>query len=302
MRILFMGTPDFAAESLKQLYEHNYEICGVFCQPDKPKNRGLKLMPCPVKILAEAHGTPVYQPATLRDGSAMESIRALAPDIIVVVAYGKLLPKEMLDYPKYGCINIHGSVLPKYRGSAPIQWNVLKGDPVAGVSSMYLVEEMDAGDVIDVRKTEVGEDETAGELFDRLMVMGGALLCDTLEKIKSGTAKAVPQDHEKATFAPPLQKKDAPIDWSRTAREIQCHVNGLNPWPVATAELNGNVFKIYKVAGKEDDSNVPAGTILSADKNGITVRCGDGAVVIKELQAPGGKRMAAGDYLRGHTL
>lgn len=302
MRILFMGTPDFAAESLKQLYEHNFEICGVFCQPDKPKNRGMKLQPCPVKTVAQAHGTPVYQPATLRDGTAMETVRALEPDIIAVVAYGKLLPNEMLDYPKYGCINIHGSVLPKYRGSAPIQWNVLCGDPVAGVTSMYIEEEMDAGDIIDVRTTEVGEDETAGELFSRLMVMGGALLCDTLEKIRAGTAKAVHQDREKVTYAPPLSKQDAPIDWRRTAREIQCHVNGLNPWPVATAELNGHVFKVYKVARQENGANVPVGTILSADKNGIAVRCADGAVVIKELQAPGGKRMAAGDYLRGHTL
>ncbi len=302
MRILFMGTPDFAAVSLEKLYEGGYDVCGVFTQPDRPKNRGMKLVESPVKTVAKAHGTAVYQPAKLRDGTALEIIREIKPDLIAVVAYGRILPKDILDYPKYGCINIHGSILPKYRGAAPIQWAVINGEKETGVTAMYLAEEMDSGDIIAVRKTEIGPNETAGELFDRLAVMGGELLCQTVDSIADGTAKRTPQNNAEATYAPPLTKDMCPIDWEMKGVDIVNKIRGMIPSPVATADLNGKVFKIFKAETAEYNGEKHAGEIVSADKNGIKVVCGDGAVVITELQAAGGKRMRAADYLRGHTL
>ena len=204
MRVVFMGTPDFAEESLKALYENEFNVVGVFTQPDKPKNRGMKLTMSPVKELALSHGTPVYQPVSMRTGEALEILRELNPDVIAVVAYGKLLPAEILDLPKFGCINIHGSLLPKYRGSAPIQWTVLNGDKIAGVTSMYMGIEMDAGDMIDTSVVDVLPDETAGELFDRLAPIGGQLLCKTLISVMEGTAVRTPQNTDEVTFAPPL--------------------------------------------------------------------------------------------------
>jgi len=300
MRVVFMGTPDFAEESLKALYENDFNIVGVFTQPDKPKNRGMKLTMSPVKELALAHGTPVYQPVSMRTGEALEILKELNPDVIAVVAYGKLLPAEILDLPKFGCINIHGSLLPKYRGSAPIQWTVLNGDKLAGVTSMYMGVEMDAGDMIDTSVVDVLPDETAGELFDRLAPIGGELLCKTLVSVMEGTAVRTPQNVDEVTFAPPLKKEMCPIDWNCTMDEILNKIRGLNPWPVATTEIQGTAFKVFKAVktnGKGD-----CGKILAADKNGITVACKDGAVCITELQAAGGKRMKAADYLRGHPI
>ena len=302
MRVLFMGTPDFAAASLERLYDAGFDVCGVFTNPDKPVGRGMKLAETPVKTLAAAHGTPVFQPSTLRDGAVMDTIRALAPDVICVVAYGKILPKEILDYPRYGCVNIHGSVLPKYRGAAPIQWSVLNGEKTAGVTSMYMAEEMDAGDIIDIRTTEIGAEETSGELFDRLKVIGGELLCDTLKSIENGTASRTPQDHSRATKAPMITKEMCPIDWSKTYSVIDCHVRGLLPSPVATAKFGNGVYKIFKVTRGADKTDKPCGTVVSSDDTGIEVVCGDGTVIITELQAPGGRRMSAADYLRGHKL
>lgn len=302
MRILFMGTPDFASVSLQKLYDGGYDVCGVFTQPDKPKNRGMKLVETPVKTLAKAYGTPVYQPVKMRDGTAMDIIRELQPELIVVVAYGRILPKEMLDYPKYGCINIHGSILPKYRGAAPIQWAVINGEKETGVTAMYLAEEMDAGDIIDIRKTEIKSRETAGELFDRLAVMGGELLCETVDKIASGTAKRTPQNQGDATYAPPLTKDMCAIDWTVSGDKIVNKIYGMIPAPVATAKLGGTIFKIFGAETVEYDGKAMAGEIIAADKNGIIVASADGAVRITELQAPGGKRMKAADYLRGHTL
>lgn len=302
MKILFMGTPDFAASSLERLYSTSHELVGVFTQPDKPVGRKQKLEKSAVKILAEAHGTPVFQPKKMRDGTAMETVKSLAPDIIVAVAYGRLLPDDILAYPKYGCVNIHGSLLPKYRGAAPIQWSVINGDELAGVTAMYMAHDMDAGDIIDTRSTKILEGETSGELFIRLAGIGAELLEDVLSDIEKGNVHRTPQNEAEATMAPPLTKEMAEIDWSKNARQIICHINGMNPWPVATAELAGQKFKIFKAEEASVSGVHGCGEILSADKKGIAVSCSDGAVIIKELQAPGGKRMQAADYLRGHPI
>jgi len=295
-----MGTPDFAACSLQALYDAGHDVCGVFTQPDKPVGRKQLLQAPPVKLLAAEHGTPVYQPAKLRDGTAMEIIRSLAPELIAVVAYGRILPKEILDYPKYGVINIHGSLLPKYRGAAPIQHAVLNRETVTGVTVMYLAEEMDAGDIIAARTMAILPDETSGELFERMAPLGGALLADTVQDIEAGKAARTPQNAAEATFAPPLTKDMAAVTWDMTADEIVGKVLGLDPWPVAAAELGGVTLKLFK-AEKAAGRGVP-GAVLSHDKDGAVIACGDGAVRIRDFQAPGGKRMAADAYLRGHKI
>lgn len=303
MRVVFMGTPDFAEASLKRLIDERFDVVGVFTQPDKPQNRGMKLVAPPVKVLAQSAGIPVFQPASMRTGEAMEILRDLNPDILAVVAYGKILPVEMLELPKYGAVNVHGSLLPKYRGAAPIQWAVLNGDAVTGVSTMYLSEGMDEGDVIFSRETAIGEQETAGELFDRLAAMGGDLLVETLRAIEAGTAPRTPQNHASATYTKQLTKELCPIDWTKAPRQILKHVCGLSPWPVATTKLQGTDFKIHRVEIGEGNTSAAPGTIVAAGKNGISVACGGGGiVVIKELQVSGKKRMAAGDYLLGHPL
>lgn len=303
MRIVYMGTPDFAAVSLKKLIDEGFDVVGVFTQPDKPKGRGMKLMPCETKVVAQAHGLPVYQPEKLRDGTALELLKQLRPDILVVVAYGRLLPNEILALPAYGAINVHGSLLPKYRGSAPIQRAVLNGEQVTGVSTMYLVEEMDAGDVIYTAETEIGEFETSGELFDRLADMGAELLVKTLVDIEQGTAPRTAQNHQEASFASPLNKSECPIRWNQTPRQIVKHIYGMQSWPVATGEINGSVFKIYGAAYTETRTEKAPGTVVSAGKQGIEIACADGeTVLITELQAAGKKRMKAADYLLGHPI
>ena len=302
MRIVFMGTPDFAEASLKKLIDERFDVVGVFTQPDKPQNRGMKLVPPPVKVLAQSAGIPVYQPEKMRTGEAMDILRELKPDILAVVAYGKILPKEMLDLPKFGAVNVHGSLLPKYRGAAPIQWAVLNGDETTGVSTMFLSEGMDEGDVIFSRETAIGEQETAGE-FDRLAAMGAELLVETLRAIENGTAPRTPQNHAEATYTKQLTKELCPIDWTRTPREIVKHVCGLSPWPVATTELQGTFFKIHRVEIGAGTTHAAPGTVIAAGKDGISVACGNGGiVVIRELQVAGKKRMAAGDYLLGHPM
>lgn len=302
MKIVFMGTPEFAAVSLKRLYDDGRDVAAVFTQPDKPRGRGMKLAPSPVKMLAMEHGTPVLQPSSLKDGDTLFKLRSLKPDLIVVVAYGKLLPPEILDLPPYGCVNIHGSLLPKYRGAAPIQHAVLNGETETGVTSMYMAPEMDAGDIILMKKTVVGDMETAGELSGRLAVLGAELLIETLAAIENGTAKRIKQNETEATFAPPLTKEMSPIDWTRTGREIINHVRGLNPWPIATATLCNIPFKIFRAETKAAPSGLAPGTIVSTGREGIEVACADGTVVIKQLQAPGSRRMEAAEYLRGHPL
>lgn len=303
MRIVFMGTPDFAAASLKKLIDKKYDIAAVFTQPDKPRDRGMKLSYSPVKELALENNIPVYQPTRLRDGTATELIKSLDPDILVVVAYGRILPDDMLEVPKYGAINVHASLLPKYRGAAPIQWAVLNGDKITGVTTMYLASEMDTGDIIYTTETEIGEFETSGELFDRLMIMGAELLDRTLRDIEAGTAPRTPQDHSKASYVKMLDKSLSPIEWAKTPRKVIKQIYGLQPWPVATAELDGKVFKIYSAEYTQNKTDKAPGSVVSAGKKGIEIACLDGeTVLITELQAAGKKRMKASDYLLGHPI
>lgn len=303
MRVVFMGTPDFAAASLQKLIDEGYEIAGVFTQPDKPRNRGMQLSYSPVKELALQNNIPVYQPLKMRDGTAYEQIKELNPDILVVVAYGRILPDDILAIPKHGAINVHASLLPKYRGSAPIQWAVLNGDDVTGVSTMYLASEMDTGDVIYTAETAIGEFETSGELFDRLMNMGAELLHKTLSDIDSGTAPRTPQKHEDATYVQMLDKSMSPIDWNRSPREIVKWIYGLQPWPVATMELEGKTFRVFEAEYTDNTTDKAPGKIVSAGKKGIEVACKDGStLMLTAIQAPGKKRMKAADFLLGHKI
>ena len=303
MRIVFMGTPDFAAASLQKLIDEGFDVVGVFTQPDKPKGRGMELSFSPVKELALRAGLPVYQPEKMRDGTALAILRELRPDILVVVAYGRILPDDMLALPRYGAVNVHGSLLPKYRGAAPIQWAVLNGDSVTGVSTMFLASEMDAGDIIYTDETEIGEFETAGELFDRLMDMGAKLLVKTLRAIEDGSAPRTPQDHTQASYVKMLDKSISPIDWNKRPREIVKHIYGLQPWPVATMELEGKTFRVFGAAYTENRTEKTPGSVVSAGDAGIEIACADGqTLLVTELQAPGKKRMRAGDFLRGHRI
>ena len=300
MRVVFMGTPDIAATCLSKILEDGFQVVGVYTQPDRPKNRGMKLAFSPVKELALQYELPVYQPENFREAETVEELRALQPDVIAVVAYGRILPQSVLDIPTYGCINIHASLLPQYRGSAPYQWAVLDGCKETGVTAMYLCREMDAGDIISAEKTPIGENETAGELLERLSVLGADLLQKTLEDIAAGKAERTPQDPTKVTYAPMLDKSMTPIDFTKTAQQVHNHVRGLHPWPVATMELKGQKFKVH-ATGIVEGKGTP-GEILALTKTGLVIACGEGAVEIRSLQAEGGKRMAAPDYFRGHPL
>ena len=301
MRVVFMGTPDIAATCLTKILDDGFEVVGVYTQPDRPKGRGMKMVFSPVKEVAIAHNIPVFQPETFREDAVVEEFAALKPDVCAVVAYGRMLPQRVLDIPACGCINIHASVLPQYRGSAPYQWAVLDGCKETGVSAQYMVREMDAGDVIDVAKTPIGENETAGELLDRLAVLGADLLSNVLGKAKCGEGcQCTPQNPANVTFAPMLDKAMCPIDWNKTAQQVHDHVRGLNPWPVATTILAGTFFKIHSTVIV--DGKGQPGEILGLTKTGLQVACGEGAVEIRMLQAEGGKRMAAPDYFRGHPL
>lgn len=303
MRIVFMGTPDFASASLEKLLAEGFDVVGVFTQPDKPKGRGMEMAFSPVKEVALAHNLPVYQPSKMRDGTAFEAIKSLEPDILVVVAYGRILPDDILAIPSYGAVNVHGSLLPEYRGAAPIQWAVLNGDKVTGVSTMYLASEMDTGDIIYTAETEIGEFETSGELFDRLKDMGAELLVKTLRDIDAGIAPRIPQDHSKASYVGMLDKSYSPIDWTKDARGVIKWIYGLNPWPVATAELDGAVYKIFEAQYTENRSDKAPGSVIYAGEKGIEIVCGSGeTVMITELQAPGKKRMKAADFLRGRKI
>ena len=297
-----MGTPDIAATCLKKVLADGFEVVGVYTQPDRPKGRGMKMVFSAVKEVALAAGLRVYQPENFRDEETVAQLKALQPDIVAVVAYGRILPQKVLDIPNKGCVNIHASILPQYRGSAPYQWAVLDGLAETGVTAQHMVLKMDAGDVIDVAKTPIGENETAGELLDRLAVLGADLLSRTLARFEAGPVAGVPQNEAEVTFAPMLDKNMCPIDWTKTARQVHDHVRGLHPWPVATAELGGTKFKIHQTVVLENAPAAAPGTILGLTKTGLQVACGSGAVEIRSLQAEGGKRMAAPDYFRGHPL
>ena len=299
MRIVFMGTPDFAVPSLQALIDAGHDVCAVYTQPDKPQGRKQILTAPPVKTLALEHDIPVFQPNTLKNEDEQARLRELAPEVIIVVAYGKLLPKAVLDIPPHGCINVHGSLLPRWRGAAPIQWAVIAGDEMAGVTTMQMAEGLDTGDMLLTYETKVGEKETAGELFDRLALAGAELLTQTLVKLNEITPR--PQDDAQSCYAHMLDKQMAVIDWSRSAHEIDCLIRGLNPWPIALTTLSGERLKVFaaeKAAGRGEP-----GTVLEADpKKGLTVACGEGALGLTEIQLVGGKRMKATDFLRGHAI
>ena len=300
MRVVFMGTPDIAATCLKKIIEDGMDVVAVYTQPDRPKGRGMKVVFSAVKEVAISHNLPVFQPEHFREEETVEQLRALQPDVLAVVAYGRILPQRVLDIPKLGGINIHASLLPQYRGSAPYQWAVLDGLAETGVSAQYMAAKMDAGDVIGVAKTPIGENETAGQLLDRLAVLGADLLRDTLRQVENGTAVATKQDESAVTYAPMLDKSMCPIDFTKSARQIHNQVRCLHPWPVATMELKGQRFKVHET--RVLDRSGKPGEILELNKQGLVIACGEGAIEIRQLQAEGGKRMAAPDYFRGHPL
>ena len=305
MRIVFMGTPDFAVPSLEGLIAAGHQVCGVFCQPDKPVGRHQnKIQAPPVKRAALAHEIPVFQPVRLRDGTALAQLRELDPELIVVAAYGRILPDDILNLPPKGCINVHSSLLPKYRGAAPINWAILNGERETGVTIMYMATELDAGDIILQRATPIGPEEDAAALYSRLAAMGGELAVEAVSAIQSGTAGRTPQDHGAHTLAPMLSKALSPVDWNRSAQEIYNQIRGLIPWPAASTDaITGEPVKLWRAQVLEKPTAARPGTILAAGPKGIDVACGDGLTLrILELQAPGSRRMAAADYLRGHPI
>ena len=298
MKIVFMGTPDFAVPSLKALLDSGETVTGVFTQPDKPKGRGHRLQPPPVKMAAEEYGIPIFQPVSLRKDETLEELKALEPELIVVVAYGKILPRAVLELPRFGCINVHGSLLPKYRGAAPIQWTVLNGDPVGGVTTMFMADGIDTGDMLFKAETPVGENETASELYERLSYMGAELLMKTLSALKDGTLHPEPQDEAVATHAPMLTKEMGRLDFTKPSEELHHLICGLSGWPCAYTELDGKRLKVYRsrlceAAGKP-------GEIL--DSKRFVVGCGSGALELLEVQYEGSKRMPGDAFLRGRRL
>ena len=299
MKVVFMGTPDFAVPSLQKLIENNYEIQAVFTQPDKPKGRGHKLCFSPVKELALEYNLPVYQPTTLRTQDIAEQIKSLKPDFIIVAAYGKILPKSILEIPEYGCINVHGSLLPKYRGAAPIQHAVLNGDKVTGITTMYMGEGLDTGDILLKEEVQIGEDETSEELFDRMKVVGADLLIKTLQGLVSGEVSPVPQDDALSTYASVITKDLSPIDWSLENYVIHNKVRGLNSWPCAESLYKGKKIKIHRTVIADADGS--AGKLYCKDKK-LYVYCGKGSLEILELQLENGKRMSGSAFLLGHPL
>lgn len=303
MRVVFMGTPDFGAAVLRRLVEDGWQIAAAYTQPDKPKNRGMKLAPTPVKEFAVKAGIPVYQPESCRSEAVLEQLRGLEPDVIVVAAYGKLLPQALLDIPRVAIINVHSSILPQYRGAAPINWAVLNGDGETGVTIQYMAAELDTGDILLVKTTPIGPEEDAGELYGRLAELGGEAASEALARLRDGTAGRTPQVYgPQYQYASLLSREMSPMDWSRPARELVNQVRGLIPWPCATTDVAGVRWKVFRAHVGEETGEKP-GRLVSAGKEGIAVACGDGrTLVITQLQADGGKRMTAADYLRGHPI
>lgn len=307
MRIMFMGTPDFSTPCLEALVKAGHDVVGAVSQPDKPQGRGRKLVPTQVKQAAMRLGLPVFQPEKLRDGEFERILLGVDPELIVVVAYGRILPKFVLDYPKYGCINVHASLLPKYRGAGPIQRAIIDGEKVTGVTTMYMSEGLDEGDILLSRATEIAPDETAGELFDRLSELGAELLIETIEEIESGRAVRTKQDDALSSYAPMLKKEDGDIDWNKTAAEIVNLVRGTNPWPMAYTRYEGETMKVISARADGGWIGGEPGKILEIVSNpdkskSLAVGCADGRVLIDELQFKGGKRMAVRDYLNGHEI
>ena len=298
-----MGTPDFAVPSLKALIDGGYNVVGVFCQPDRPKGRGHKLAACPVKETALAAGIPVFQPERIKREEGVAALRALEPDLCVTAAFGQLLSQEILDIPPLGTVNVHSSLLPRHRGSAPINWSIIKGDQVTGVTTMFTDKGMDTGDILLMRETPIGEKENAGELSDRLSVMGAELLIETIRALENGTLVRTPQDHDQATYEPKMDKELGRINWCSNAQEIDWLVRGATPWPGAFTTLGDQAIKVFEVEILDGAASGEPGKIIAADaKNGFVVSCGDHDMELKMIQMPGAKRMNAKDYLRGHTI
>ena len=295
-----MGTPEIAAESLKALVEAGFNVVGAVTKPDQPRGRGHRLTPPEVKVTAEENGIPVYQPETIKNGELMPILEELQPELCAVVAYGKILPKAVLDFPKYGCINLHASLLPKYRGAAPIQWSVLNGDPKTGITTMMMDEGMDTGDILLSEELAIGEYETSEELFQRMAVSGGKLLVKTIRELGSLVPKKQP---EGATYAPMITKEMAKLDWSKPARSISKWICGMNSWPVAYTGYGDGILKIYRAEiGTEKGSGTPGEILGHEAKRGLKVQCGEGVLYLTEVQFPGSRRMHPDDYLRGHEI
>lgn len=302
MRIIFMGTPDFSVPCLEALIKSEYEVVGVFTQPDKPKGRGYELAPPPVKVCALENKIPVFQPKSMRDGEALEIINSLNADLIIVVAFGKILPKEILESVKHGCINIHASLLPKLRGAAPIQWSIINGDNKTGVTSMQMDVGLDTGDMLIKETIKIDDEMNAGELFDKLSELGAKVLLDTVECVENGTLKPEKQDDSQSTYASILTKELSPIDFSKSAREVHNHIRGLSPWPVATTKINGKLLKIHKSRILNECFAGVSGEIVD-NNNRLVVLCGDNnCIEILELQAEGKKRTDSASYLRGNKI
>lgn len=303
MKLVFMGTPNIAKTCLEKICDTGHNVIAVYTKPDTPKNRGMKMAMSPVKEYALSKDIPVYQPQSFRDEAVVEELRQLQPDLIVAVAYGKILPQNVLDLPTHGCINMHASILPELRGAGPVQWSILNHCKETGITAMYMSAGMDEGDMIEIRKTPIDPMETGAELMDRLAVIAAQLACDTIDSIANGTVTRTQQDHSKATYAPMLDKTLSPIDWTQSVTYVIDQVRGLIPWPVATTTIQGKNFKIFRVEDCKKTTNAPAGQLLALTKKGLEIACGDGQVaMITQLQAEGGKRMAAVDYFRGHPI
>ena len=303
MRIVYMGTPEIAKTCLQRLWADGHEIAAVYTKIDTPKNRGMKLTPSPVKEFAVEKGLTVVQPTTFKDDAVVEELKAFQPELIVAVAYGKILPQNVLDIPKYGCVNIHASILPKLRGAGPIQWSILNGDRETGVTAMYMSAGMDEGDMIDTAVIPIEDTDTTATLTEKLADLGADLLSRTVVSIGQGTATRTPQNHAEATYAAMLRKDMAPIDWSWTPEKISCHVRGMIPWPVATMELHEKPCKVFAVKILDKTTDKPDGSPVAVTKKGLEMACGGGQVIlVEEVQAQGGKRMRCADYLRGHPI
>jgi methionyl-tRNA formyltransferase len=296
-----MGTPDFALQTLQGLIDAGCNLIGVYTQPDRPKGRGKQLAAPPVKELALQYDIPVYQPLKLRQPEAVAELEALAPDLIVVVAYGQILPKSVLEIPSCGCINVHASLLPEYRGAAPINKAIVDGKTETGITTMYMDVGLDTGDMLVKKALQIGPEETAGELHDRLAALGRETMEETLRQLCAGTLRREVQDDDQSTYASMMKKEDGLIDWSRSAMEIHNQVRGLDPWPGAYTTINGELLKLAGTSPETADGGKP-GSVLTADKSGVRIACGSGSLLVKELQLAGRKRLAAADFLRGCSL
>lgn len=300
MNIIFMGTPDFAVPSLKALIDSEYDVVGVVCQPDRPKGRGKKMSSPPVKVLAEEHSIPVLQPEKIRTEEFFEKLKSFKPDLICVTAYGRIIPKNILELPKYGCLNVHASLLPKYRGAAPINWAIINGEKTTGITTMLMDEGMDTGDILLKKEIHIEEDDTSIELSNKLSIIGAGLLIETIKKVQNDEIKPIKQNDDEATLAPIIKKDVGKTDWGKSAEEIRNLIRGTQPWPGAFTSYNGKNLKIFKAT--VDDSTGNPGEIIISDKDRLVIGTGSKSLSIEELQIEGGKRLNISDFLRGNQM